>query len=412
MSSTPEFFNIQPVQAALETLFAHWTPQSRTETIDPREALGRVLATPSRSPIDLPTFPRSTMDGYAVRASDTFGASQSLPAYLTCTGSVQMGAEADVEVGTGQAAEIHTGGMLPPGADAVVMIERTQSLGENEIEVLAPVAPGENVIQIGEDVAQGEAILPAGCCIRPQDVGGLLAVGILSVEVTAPPRVGILSCGDELTPPEETPAPGQVRDINAHTLAALVQDAGGEAVLLGIAIDTMEDYGARAQEGFKDSDVLVMTAGSSVSARDLTREVINGLGKPGVLQHGLAVRPGKPSILAVCDNKPVIGLPGNPVSALLVARKIIVPIIKRALGEAPKRTGTVQATLTANIASTTGRDDSVPVKLIERDGELLAEPIFGKSNLIYTLVNADGLVFVPLNSNGIKIGTEVEIVLF
>ncbi len=416
MSSTPEFFNVQPVQAALETLFAHWTPSPgslpRTETVDPREALGRVLATPSRSPIDLPTFPRSTMDGYAVRAADTFGASQSLPAYLTCIGSVKMGAESDVEVGMGQAAEIHTGGMLPPGADAVVMIERTQSLGENEIEVLAPVAPGENVIQIGEDVVQGEEILPAGCCIRPQDIGGLLAVGILSVEVTSPPRVGILSCGDELTLPEETPAPGQIRDINAHTLAALVQEAGGEPVLLGIALDTMEDYGTRAQEGFKNSDVLVMTAGSSVSTRDLTREVINGLGKPGVLQHGLAVKPGKPSILAVCDNKPVIGLPGNPVSALLVARQIIVPIIKRALGETPKRIGTVQATLAANIASTTGRDDSVPVKLVERDGQLLAEPIFGKSNLIYTLVNADGLVFVPLNSNGLKAGTKVEVILF
>jgi molybdopterin molybdotransferase len=407
-----EFFNVQPLQVALTTLFTHWKPQVSTEMLDPRHALGRVLAKPCHSPIDLPEFPRSTVDGYAVRAHDTFGASQALPAYLTCIGTIPMGAAAMLPLAQGQAMEIHTGGMLPPQADAVVMIEHSQLLGENEIEVLAPVAPGENVIQIGEDVTKNLLILPAGCRLRPQDIGALLAVGILTVEVVVPPRVGILSCGDELVTPESTPAPGQIRDINAYTLAALVKQAGGEVVLCGIAQDRLEDYLEYAQAAFAQTDLLILTAGSSISTRDLTRAVINRLGSPGVLQHGLAVKPGKPTILAVCDGSPVIGLPGNPVSALLVAHQVVLPLLHYFLGESPPYTATIRATLAANIASTTGREDTVPVRLIERNGQLFAEPVLGKSNLIYTLVHADGVVRVPLNSNGIPARTAVDVLLF
>ncbi len=407
-----EFFNVQPVQDALSMLFAAWKPHITTESIDARDALGRVLAAPARSPIDLPTFQRSTMDGYAVRAADTFGASQSLPAYLKVAGSVAMGTQAKVKLESGQAIEIHTGGMIPMGADAVVMIERTQSLGKNEIEVLAPVAPGENTIQIGEDVAKNDVILPAGHRLRPQDIGGLLAVGVLTVEVAARLRVGILSGGNELVAPEESPGPGQIRDINAYTMAALVQQAGGEPVHLGIARDELDDYLRLARAGFAQSDMLVMTAGSSVSVRDLTRQVINSLGAPGVLQHGLAVRPGKPTLLALCEDKPVVGLPGNPVSALLVARQIVTPIIKQALGLKPEPGATIHSILGANIASTTGREDSVPVRLVEQDGQLIAEPVFGKSNLIYTLVNADGLIQIGLNNTGLKAGEPVEVMLF
>jgi molybdopterin molybdotransferase len=407
-----EFFNVQPVQAALETLFAEWTPQPRIQSVDSRGALGHVIATRPVSSINLPTFARSTMDGYAVRAADTFGASQSLPAYLTVVGQVVMGVEPTIEVGAGQAAEIHTGAMLPRGADAVVMIERTQLVNQQEIEVLAAVAPGENVVQIGEDVAQGQPVVPAGHRLRPQDIGGLLAVGILSVDVVMPPRVAILSCGDELVPPEVEPLPGQVRDINAHMLAALVREAGAEPMILGIARDTLDDFLPRAQSGLEQADMLVMTAGSSVSSRDLTAQVVNRLGKPGILQHGLAVKPGKPTILAVCANKPVIGLPGNPVSALLVARQIVVPVIRRALGEKISPPATVSATLASNIASTTGREDTVPVRILEQGGVLYAEPVFGKSNLIYTLVNADGMVHIPLNGNGYLAGTSIEVTLF
>ncbi|PJF41739.1 MAG: molybdopterin molybdenumtransferase MoeA [Phototrophicales bacterium] len=412
MTATPEFFNVQPIDAALELLDAHWTPRIKTESLDPRRALGRVLFATVQSPINLPQFRRSTVDGYAVRSQDTFGASQSLPIYLTLTGRVPMGYAADIDIQQGEAVEIHTGGMLPDSADAVVMIERTHLLDNSELEVLAPVASGENVIQIGEDVEQGNIVLAAGRKLRPQDIGGLLAVGVTEIDVAVPPRIGILSCGDELVPPEGNVVPGQIRDINAHTLATLVEHVGGQPVLLGIARDTFDEYRAKAWAGFADVDVLVMTAGSSVSTRDYTRDVINSLGQPGVLQHGLAVKPGKPTIIGVCENKPVIGLPGNPVSALLVAHQIVVPIVKRLLGEMPRPTSRIQARLTHNMSSATGRDDTIPVRLSQQDGEWLAEPIFGKSNLIFTLIQADGFVQVPLNINGLRVGTIVDVMLF
>lgn len=412
MPAEAAFFNVQPVAAALERLFQHWQPALQAETVDTRRTVGRVLAAAPVSPLNLPSFRRSTMDGYAVRAADTFGASPSLPALLTVAGMVRMGHEPPGDPGAGQAMLIHTGGMLPASADAVVMIERTQALGDGEIEVLGPAAPGENVIEIGEDVAQGEAVWPAGHRLRAQDIGALLAAGILTVEVARPPVVGILSSGDELVPPEETPAPGQVRDINAYALAGLVAAAGGEPLLLGIARDELADFTVRARAGFDRSDILVITAGSSVSTRDLTCDVIESLGKPGILQHGLAVKPGKPAILAVCDGKPVVGLPGNPVSAFLVARQIVTPLIRRALGEAPHPAATVQATLTANIPSASGREDTVPVRLIERESGYDAEPLFGKSTLIFTLARADGLIVVPLNSTGLRAGSVVEVELF
>lgn len=412
MSAAPEFFNVQPVRAVLETLFNLWQPQPHAETLDTVGAAGRVLLDAPRSPIDLPEFRRSTVDGYAVRAADTFGASQSLPAYLTCTGYIVMGQQPDMTLAPGCAAEIHTGGMLPDGADAVVMVERTQSFGASEIEVFAPVAPGENVIQIGEDVRQGDPILTAGRRLRPQDIGGFLAVGITKITVSTPPRVAILSGGDELVPPHTAPHPGQIRDINTYTLAALVAAYGGQPFLLGIAPDSFDDYFRLAQTGLHQADMLVLTSGSSISTRDLTRAVIDQLGQPGVLQHGLAVKPGKPTLIGLCGDKPVIGLPGNPASALLVARQIVVPVIRRALGEAPMPRATLQATLSANLASTAGREDTVPVRLIERDGVLYAEPVFGKSNLIYTLVRADGLAHVPLNSNGIRAGSVIEVTPF
>lgn len=407
-----EFFSVQPVQAALNLLFQSWRAQPVVEQIETRAALGRILATDVHSPFDLPEFRRSTVDGYAVHAADTFGASQSLPAYITCVGRIAMGAQVANTLKMGQAVEIYTGGMLPPGADAVVMIERTQVVQNDEIEILAPVAPGENVIQIGEDVARGDLILPAQHRLRPQDIGGVLAVGINKITVSTHPRVGILSCGDEIVAPDEVPSVGQIRDINAYILAGLIEQAGGEPLILGIARDSFDDYLERAQNGFRQSDILVITAGSSISTRDLTRDVINQLGQPGVLQHGLAVKPGKPTILAICDNKPVIGLPGNPVSALLVARQIVIPIIKRLLNARPQHLQTVKAILTSNIASTAGREDTIPVRLTHQDGSRQAEPVFGKSNLIYTLIKADGLVHVPLNSNGLKAGAEVEVILF
>jgi molybdopterin molybdotransferase len=407
--TNPEFFHLRTVGEALELLLTHWHPPTPTETIATSAGRGRVLAVMPVSPIDLPEFARSSVDGYAVRAADTYGASQTLPTYLRLTTPVLMGRSADTPLNSGEAAPMPTGGMLPPNADAVVMIEHTQRFGGDEIEVLRPCAVGENVVQVGEDVSQGQALFSRGHRLRPADIGALLALGITQVEVITPPRVAILGSGDELVPPPAQPAPGQIRDVNSAALAALVDEYGGIPVEMDIARDEYDDLLGKAREGLASADILLITAGSSVGARDLTLSVINGLGAPGVLQHGLAVKPGKPTILAVCEGKAVIGLPGNPVSALLVARQIVGAILSRWYGAQPINMP-IRASLTANVPSASGREDTIPVRLsLDGNGDWLAEPIFGKSALIFTLAQADGVLTVPLDVTGLKVGTLVDV---
>lgn len=353
------------------------------------------------------------MDGYAVRSSDTFGATESLPAYLAVIGEVPMGRAAESAVGAGEAVLMHTGGMLPTGADAVVMLEYTQRLDTLEIEVLRPVAHGENTVGIGEDVKTGEPLLESGHVLRPQDLGGLMALGITRVQVASRPRVAIISTGDEIVPPEATPSAGQIRDVNTYTIAGVVAQAGGIPLPMGIVGDDYPSLLAAARTALGSADALVISAGSSVSTRDLTAKVVNDLGSPGVVVHGMALKPGKPTILAVCEGKPIFGLPGNPVSALVVARLILAPLLWRMQGNAALQVRPqVEAKLARNISSAPGREDYIPVRLVELEGERWAEPVFGKSNLIYTLVKADGEVRVPLDSNGLHRGEPVEVQLF
>ncbi len=408
----PELFTVLPPANALQVLLDHLAGPVRAETIPTADALDRVLAEPLSALSPLPAFPRSTMDGYAVRAADTFGASESLPAYLTVVGEVLMGRAPEFTVGPTQTAVVYTGGMLPPGADAVVMVERTQKLDAVNIEVLRAVAPGENVLNVGEDVKEGELLLGPGHALRPQDLGGLMALGITQVRVAARPRVAIVSTGDEVVPPDQVPGPGQVRDVNTSTVAGLVMRAGGIPLPQGIVQDRFEDLLAAAQVGLVNANVLVISAGSSVSTRDLTAGVVNRLGRPGVLVHGVSVKPGKPTILGVCGGKPVLGLPGNPVSAIVVAGLFLVPVLRQLQGASPSGYNRVMAKLTHNIASVPGREDYVQVRLVERDGQLWADPVFGKSNLIYTLVKADGMLRVPLDSNGLHADEWVQVELF
>ncbi|MEJ5200238.1 MAG: molybdopterin molybdotransferase MoeA, partial [Anaerolineae bacterium] len=261
----------------------------------------------------------------------------------------------------------------------------------------------------GEDVQAGELILPAGHALRPQDLGGLLALGITEVQVARQPRVGIISQGDEVVPPEQEPGPGQVRDINSYTLAGFVRQAGGIPLNYPIVPDQQEALDAAVQRAYDEADVVVITAGSSVSYRDLTANAINKLGAPGVLVHGVAIRPGKPTILAVCNGKAVFGLPGNPVSCINIFRRFVAPTIRLLLGAALTPACTVQARLARNIPAASGRADFVRVRLEQRDGETWAVPVFGKSNLIFTLVRSDGVVEVPLNSSGLAAGTIVTV---
>ncbi len=409
----PELFTVLPPREALQKLFTHLAPRVPVETIDTARALNRVLAEAPTAYSPLPAFPRSTMDGYAVRAADTFGATEAIPAYLTVVGESPMGSAPTRSVQRGEAMIIHTGGMLPDGADAVVMIERTQKTTEKEIEVMRAAAPGENVLQVGEDVKPGDPLFAIGHLLRPQDLGGLMALGITQVTVARQPRVGILATGDEVIDPHSDPQPGQVRDVNTYSISGIVGRAGGVAQAGGIIRDNFESLYEAARNLLDRSDMLVLSAGSSVSVRDMTSDVIGKLGQPGVLVHGVSIKPGKPTIIAVCDGKPVFGLPGNPVSAMVVGDLFITPALWRMQGcDRPPLRQTIRAKLTHNLASVPGRVDYIQVRLIDRDGELWAEPVFGKSNLIYTLVKADGMMIIPIDANGVAAGDVVDVRLF
>ncbi|MCC7130542.1 MAG: molybdopterin molybdenumtransferase MoeA [Anaerolineae bacterium UTCFX2] len=407
-----EFLELLPPDQALELILSRYKPDAPREEVEAVDALGRVSAAPVCAPYALPSFNRSTVDGFAVRAADTFGASDSLPAYLQLRREVPMGAAADFELMAGECALIHTGGMLPAGADAVVMIEHTQNAPGNVVEIQRAVAPGENMLEAGEDVRQGEEVLPAGKRLRPEDIGGLMALGVTRLIVAASPRVGLISSGDEVIPPGNELQPGQVRDVNSYSLGALVERAGGTPVRSRIAPDRLEALSESAQRAHAECELVVITAGSSVSARDLTAQAIQALGAPGVLVHGVNIKPGKPTILALCGGKPVIGLPGNPVSALVSARLFVLPLIERLLGLAkPAPAPSLIARLSLNLASQAGREDWVPVRLVQEGQAYLAEPVFGKSNLIFTLSRADGLIRIPADANGLNAGESVTVYL-
>jgi molybdopterin molybdotransferase len=423
----PEFLTLLPPDEARELLLSHLpTPIIDTETIEVISSLGRVLAKDIVAPHPLPEFQRTTVDGYAVRANDTFGASDSLPAYLTLIGEVPMGDAPAFELGAGQCALIHTGGMLPLGADAALMLEYTQSAHENEIEIFRAVAEGENVIRVGEDVAQGQIVQAKGSLMRPAEIGGLMALGIMKVNVVRKTIVGLISTGDEVVHPSQSPRPGQVRDVNSFTLAALVGKSGAIAKVYGIVPDSFDALTAAAVNALSECDMLLITAGSSASTRDMTADVIRSLGEPGVLVHGINTRPGKPTILGVCNGQAVIGLPGNPVSALVNGYLFVVPVIENLLGMLAKPKATLLARLTVNLPSQAGREDWWPVRLLRPEPipagadstsfpegrvEFEADPIFGKSNLIFTLAAADGLLRIHSDATGLSAGEMVEVIL-
>lgn len=408
-----EFFDVVPPSEALAALLDRLDVSVQAKAVPTSQALGRITAKEIAATEDLPPYPRSAMDGYSVRSRDTFGASESLPAYCRVVGEAAMGAQPTVSLTAGQAAAAYTGGMLAEGADAVVMVENTQRIGEDSIEVMSPVAPGENVIQVGEDVRDGEVIAPKGRLIRAQDVGFFFGLGITEVDVARQPKVAIVSTGDELVSPERKPRTGQVRDINSYTISSMVREAGGIPVHIGLAPDDYEAQIQAGKEGMERADILVFSAGSSVSSRDMTAAVFGKLGRPGVLAHGIAHKPGKPTIVALLNGTPAFGLPGNPVSAMIVFGILVRPTIHALMGYSEESAARgLRVELAQNIRSAPGREDHVPVKVIERGGRTVAEPSFGKSNLISTLVNADGVVVVPLDRGGLYAGEEVFVRLY
>jgi len=408
----PEFLRVITPDELVAVLAGFPRPAPAAVPID--EAAGRVLAADLVAPEALPDRARATMDGYAVRAADTFGASDALPTPLAVIGAVEMGSLPAFAIGAGQAAAIPTGGYLPAGADAVVMIEAVTAAGAQAIEVHRPVTAGENVLSRGEDVAEGDVLLAAGNVVRPHDVSLAAALGVLELTVHRRPRVAVLSTGDEIVPIDQTPRPGEIRDSNAHGLQALVVAAGAEALPLGIVADERRELDRALRSALEQADVVVLSGGSSVGQRDLAVDAIAALPGAEVLAHGVAISPGKPTLLARCGGTAILGLPGHPVSALVVANVFLVPFLRYLAGAAMRKGPVgprVAATLATSLASEHGREEYVRVRLDLTVDPPLAVPVFGRSSMLSTLLRADGLIVVPLHAEGLAQGVTVEVTL-
>jgi len=409
---TQAFFKVLDVEQVLG-LRQRFQPVS-SEDVLLEAAVGRILAEDVHAAGNLPGFARSTVDGYAVRAASTFGASESSPALFTVVGAVAMGEVPQVAVAAGEAARIATGGMLPPGADGVVMLEHAESLDDVSIEVVRSVAPGQNLIAAGEDFENGARVAAVGRRLRPQDMGVLAAFGRTRVKAFRQPVVGIISTGDEIVPAEATPGPAQIRDVNRYTLAGLVAQTGALPVAFGIVGDEFQSLHAACRRALEQCDMVLISGGSSVGARDFSVEVISAFAGAELLVHGIAISPGKPTILAKVFGKALWGLPGHVVSSMIVFSRIVRPVLLHIGGLAAPTAEDIRipARLNRNVASAQGRTDFVRVRLLHRENEWRAEPILGKSGLINTMVKSDGVIEIGKNIEGLDEGARVEVILF
>jgi len=393
-----EFFKVTDLAQVLA--YASEFPRVVTEEIPLEKAAGRVLAENIVSNVDLPDFVRATMDGYAVKASSTFGSTEGNPGYMSIKGAVEMGESPAFSITSGEVAKISTGGMLPDGADSVVMIEHTEAIDDATIEVYKSVAPGQHVLEKGEDVRKGDTILACGRKLRSQETGLLAALGKETISVYRQPVIAVISTGDEIVPVNEIPGHGQIRDINTYTLANQVRAAGGVPVPLGIVRDNFNDLFETCTTALTQSDMVLISGGSSVGTRDFTIEVLAALPDAGILVHGISISPGKPTILAKSRNQALWGLPGHVVSAMVVFEVVVRPFIEHIAGLAGQHKKVIKpsAILSRNLSSAQGRIDYVRVRLVEKEGVLWAEP-------------ADGLIEININSEGLDKGTEVEVLL-
>jgi molybdopterin molybdotransferase len=386
------------------------------ETVCLDDCPGRVLGADVLAAENLPAVDRSCMDGFALRAADTFGAGEGNPAYVELASSAAIDEIVSQPLRSGECMGIATGGTLPPGADAVIMVEHTQMLGDSTVEIRRTVPPGENVMLTGEDVSVGQTALAAGRRLRPQDIGLLAALGCTSARVFRRPRCGVVSTGDELVPVTATPRPGQVRDVNSHTLAALARQAGAEPRNHGLVPDQRESLRAALVDSLADNDVVFISGGSSIGTRDLTIEVLESFADSEILAHGVSISPGKPTILARVGGKPVLGLPGQVTSAQIVMLVFGLPLLAHLGGETgafdSDRRITRQARLGANLSSKPGREDYVRVRLEWRDGTLMAMPRLGKSGLLRTMLDADGLIRLEASLEGMRAGQDVSVWIF
>jgi len=402
-----EFLTVDSVESVRKRLLADtrdWLVS--TETVPFEKALGRIVAKDIFAADDTPTFKRSTVDGYALLSSDTAAADESIPVFLTLKDRVDIGQTASIPIVSGECAEIPTGGMLPKGADAVVMCEYTDEFGKDGIAIGKSTAYGENVILPGEDVKTGQLLFKQGRRISPQDIGALSATGITSLDVYTSPTLALISTGDELVSPYKNPKPGQVRDINTAALSALAYKHGFTVTESAIVADDEEILLKTVQGYMKSSDIVIVSGGSSKGKKDLTRPVFDRICH--VHTHGIAMQPGKPTIFGY-DNQSrtlLAGLPGHPVSAMMVFEQLLAWLL-REITKCPPALP-IPAKLSCNIASSPGRMTCHPCRLIQSDSGYIAEPIFGKSGLITTLSLADGYIITHRDTEGL---TESQIVM-
>ncbi|MFH2045227.1 MAG: gephyrin-like molybdotransferase Glp [Pseudomonadota bacterium] len=404
-----DFFKVIDLDKVFEYISLFETVE--TEEISLENTLWRILAENIIADADLPSFLRSTMDGYAVCASSTFGASEENPAYLNIAGQIAMGETPSFSVMQGEAARISTGGMLPNGADSVIMIEHTETLDEKTIEIYKSIAPGHNIIEKGEDFLKGNVILAKGRKIRPQETGLLAAFGIEKVKVYKKPVISIISTGDEVVPVSKIPRSGQIRDMNSYTLSGQVAEAGGIPLTFGIVKDNYKNLFDICKKALFESDMVLISGGSSVGARDFTIEVLSDLPDSEIIVHGISISPGKPTILARSGKKALWGIPGHVVSAMVVFTAVVKPFIEKISGNnLQPNIPSISAKLTRNIASAQGRTDYIRVRLTEEEGIILAEPVLGKSGLINTMVKADGFIKIGVNTEGLAKGSMVKVI--
>jgi molybdopterin molybdotransferase len=405
-----EVKTILEVFQIIEEQFSKFRPEA--EQVSLQNALGRITVSAITATEDLPGFNRSAVDGYAVIAADTFGCSDSLPAQLALAGEVKMGEKPDFEIHSGQAAYIPTGGELPENADAVVMIEYAEDFDDGFIYLHKPAAPGNNVVFKGDDLKTGAPVIGANQRLRPQDIGVLAALGIETAPVKKRIRVGIIATGDEVIDIRQKPVGAQVRDVNSHTLYAGLLEYGAAPLLYGIIHDRRQKIKEAVAGALSECDVVLISGGSSVGVKDETYQVIASLEQSEVLVHGIAIKPGKPTIIGKVAEKAVIGLPGHPASAFFIFKLVVTRLLDRMNGMERKPTGTVRAKMAVNYPSNHGREEYAPVTVREMNGEIEAQPVFGKSGLIKLLSSADGYVKIERGSEGIPKGQEVEVILF
>ncbi|HHT50444.1 MAG TPA: molybdopterin molybdenumtransferase MoeA [Eubacteriaceae bacterium] len=380
------------------------------EVVELEEGIGRIVYEDIFSPFDVPEFNRSTVDGYAVVSKDTFGVSESLPVFLDVIDSVEMGKVAEKDLKTGQAIYVPTGGMIPKGADGMIMIEYVENLDKNTIAVYRTVAPGEGIIFKGEDIRSKELLIKKGKKLSPQDIGAIAAMGINQIKVFQKPRVAIISTGDEIVPPGERVKFGQIRDINTYSLGALIENLGGTITQRLLIADDFNLIKEKLDKVLDNNHIVLISGGSSVGLKDVTAKVIDDLGEPGVFVHGLAVKPGKPTIIGKVKNKAVFGLPGHPVSAMIICRIIVGFLINRMISGENIEDVYLEAISKENIHSSPGKETYQMVELIREDGKVYAQPIYGKSGSISTLIHADGFIRINQNTEGVNKGDKVWVI--